>query len=163
MSESGLTTRKPHDSQSKCKTQSLTTPTHLHSTSWHFIQCQLAFYAVPVGILYSASWNLIQCHLAFYTVPVAFIQCHLAFYTVPLGILYSANEHFMSQCSIAQLDQMHYHYISHLSSPVDQEFFWNVLLSHKNGTDNNKRWRINACTVNDNQTTTISNNMLAHV
>ena len=65
------------------------------------IQCQLALYTVPVGIVYSPSWHFVQCQLAFYTVPVGisysaswhFIQCQLAFYAVPVGILYSASWH----------------------------------------------------------------------
>lgn len=40
----------------------------------------------------------------------------------------SGNEHFYSQVGIAQLDHVHYHYILRLSSPIDQDFFWKVLL-----------------------------------
>jgi hypothetical protein len=42
-----------------------------------------------------------------------------------------SNEHFMSQTSVAQFSDMHYHYILRLSSPVDQDFFWNGLLKNK--------------------------------
>jgi hypothetical protein len=38
------------------------------------------------------------------------------------------NEHFNPQVNIAQMDKMHYHYHLRISSPVDQEFFWNNLL-----------------------------------
>lgn len=41
------------------------------------------------------------------------------------------NEHFKPQKEIAQTDSMHYHYYLRLSSPNDQNFFWNVLMGAK--------------------------------
>jgi hypothetical protein len=42
----------------------------LFIASWHTFYCQLAYFLLPVGILFIASWHIFYCQLAYFLLPV---------------------------------------------------------------------------------------------
>jgi len=71
------------------------------------------------------------------------------------------NNHSRPQVQIAQFDKMHYHYYLRMSSPIDQDFFWNVLLGLPPKRDNTSTNRSSSSSSSSSSSNTITTSTMA--